>query len=146
MEVVRSVVRFEKKAARRIMPAPFAKRPPQLHPIDITDTDAHHIDNSPTMSALPRSIASRLLVPALRPTAPRAIAPAFRTYSTNEPIPHGHKTSTEDAPAVKLTSDSTQIREEGAAEGMRHQPDYNVAVDYRTSCVSPKPGLSHPCG
>ncbi|KAE8841928.1 hypothetical protein PTNB73_06297 [Pyrenophora teres f. teres] len=91
------------------------------------------------MSALPRSIASRLLAPSLRPLAPRAIAPAFRTYSTNEPIPHGHKTSTEDAPAVKLKSDSTQIREEGAAEGMRHKPDYNVAVDYRTSNFSPVP-------
>ncbi|KAA8611282.1 NAD P H-quinone oxidoreductase subunit I [Pyrenophora tritici-repentis] len=91
------------------------------------------------MSALPRSIASRLIAPSLRPLAPRAIAPAFRTYSTNEPVPHGHKTSTEDAPAVKLTSESTQIREEGATEGMRHQPDYNVAVDYRTSNFSPVP-------
>jgi len=87
------------------------------------------------MAALPRTIASRLLAPALRPSATSVIAPSFRTYATNEPTPHGHKTSSEDAPAVKLTSESTQIREENAAEGMRHQPDYNVAIDYRTSCV-----------
>jgi NADH dehydrogenase (ubiquinone) Fe-S protein 4 len=68
------------------------------------------------------------------------MAPSFRTYSTNEPTPHGHKVSTEDAPAVKLTSDSTQIREQGAAEGMRHKPDYNVAIDCRTSCVNVGPG------
>lgn len=87
------------------------------------------------MSALPRSIGSRLLAPALRPAAARAVAPSFRAYSTNEPTPHAHKTSPEDAPAVRLTSSSTQIRQESAAEGMRHQPDYNVATDYRVSCV-----------
>jgi NADH dehydrogenase (ubiquinone) Fe-S protein 4 len=93
------------------------------------------------MSALPRTIGSRFLAPALRPSATRAIAPTYRTYATNEPTPHGHKTTTEDAPAVKLNSDSTQIREESASEGMRHQPDYNVAVDYRTSCVILELGL-----
>ncbi|XPS99655.1 ndufs4 NADH dehydrogenase Fe-S protein subunit [Ascochyta lentis] len=91
------------------------------------------------MSALPRSIGSRLLAPALRPAATRSLAPAYRTYATNEETPHNHKTTPEDAPAVKLTSDSTQIRKEGAAEGMRHAPDYNVAVDYRTSNFSPVP-------
>jgi hypothetical protein len=89
-----------------------------------------------TMSAVSRSIGSRFLVPALRPSVTRAFAPAYRTYSTNEDIPHQHKTSSEDAPAVPLKSDSTQIRKENAAEGMRHAPDYNVAVDYRTSCVA----------
>ena len=87
------------------------------------------------MSALPRSIGSRLLAPALRPSATRSLAPAYRTYSTNEDTPHNHKTDSSDAPAVPLKSDSTQIRQESAAEGMRHAPDYNVAVDYRTSCV-----------
>ncbi|EOA87589.1 ndufs4 NADH dehydrogenase Fe-S protein subunit [Exserohilum turcicum] len=91
------------------------------------------------MSALPRSIGSRLLAPALRPAAARAVAPSFRAYSTNEPTPHAHKTSPEDAPAVRLTSSSTQIRQESAAEGMRHQPDYNVATDYRVSNFSPIP-------
>lgn len=88
------------------------------------------------MSALPRSIGSRLLASTLRPTPTRSLAPAYRAYATNEQDPHAHKTTTQDAPAVKLTSDSTQIRKESAAEGMRHAPDYNVAVDYRTSCVA----------
>jgi hypothetical protein len=87
-------------------------------------------NTAPAMSALPRSIGSRVLAPALRPSTARAVAPAYRAYSTP------NKTSSSEAPAVKLTSDSTQIREESAAEGMRHQPDYNVAIDYRTSCVS----------
>lgn len=88
------------------------------------------------MSALPRSIGSRLLAPALRPSATRSFAPAYRTYATNEETPHNHKTTTEDAPAVPLKSDSTQIRKESAAEGMRHSPDYNATIDYRTSCVA----------
>jgi NADH dehydrogenase (ubiquinone) Fe-S protein 4 len=84
------------------------------------------------MSALPRSIRAKLFAPALRPAPARAVAPYHRTYATNEPAP---QVNTEDAPAVPLKGDSTQIREESAAEGIRHQPDYNVAVDYRTSCV-----------
>lgn len=94
------------------------------------------------MSALHRSIGSRLLAPALRPAATRSFAPVYRTYSTNEDVPHQHKTTSEDAPAVPLKSDSTQIRQENAAEGMRHAPDYNVAVDYRTSCVGSPSGQS----
>ncbi|KAL5117930.1 ndufs4 NADH dehydrogenase Fe-S protein subunit [Pleosporales sp. CAS-2024a] len=93
------------------------------------------------MSALPRSLAAQLRpwALALRPSGARALAPQCRrAYSTMEPTPHQHRTTSDDAPAVRLTSDSTQIREEGAAEGMRHQPDYNVAVDYRTSHVSPQ--------
>jgi NADH dehydrogenase (ubiquinone) Fe-S protein 4 len=88
------------------------------------------------MSALPRTIGSRFLAPALRPSATRVIAPTYRTYATNEPTPHEHKVSPDDAPAVKLNSDSTQIREEGASAGMSRKPDYNVAVDYRSSCVT----------
>lgn len=104
--------------------------------IDITTTvDDPHDNTTAIMSALPRSIGSRLLAPALRPSATRSLAPAYRTYATNEDTPHNHKTSSNDAPAVPLKSDSTQIRKESAAEGMRHAPDYNVAVDYRTSCV-----------
>lgn len=85
------------------------------------------------MSALHRSIGFRLLAPALRPAAARSFAPVYRTYSTNEDTPHQHKTSPNDAPAVPLKSESTQIRQESAAEGMRHAPDYSAAVDYRTS-------------
>ncbi|KAF1362759.1 hypothetical protein EJ07DRAFT_106365 [Lizonia empirigonia] len=91
------------------------------------------------MSALPRSIGSRLLAPALRPSATRSFAPAYRTYATNEETPHNHKTTTEDAPTVPLKSESTQIRKESAAEGMRHSPDYNATIDYRTSNFSPIP-------
>lgn len=85
------------------------------------------------MSALQRSISSRLLPSALR-SAPRAVAPPqFRTFASKEaPI----KTSPEDAPTSKQTTESTQIREASAAEGIRHQPDYNVAIDYRTSYVA----------
>jgi len=83
------------------------------------------------MSALPRSIGSRLLPATLRPSAARAIAPRYRTYASKEAE---SKTDPSDAPAVNLT-ESSQIRQETAKEGIRHQPDYNVAVDYRTSYV-----------
>lgn len=86
------------------------------------------------MSALPRSIGSRLLPATLRPSAARAIAPRSRTYATKEAE---SKTGSDDAPAVNLT-ESTQIRQENAREAVRHQPDYNVAVDYRTSYVPTK--------
>jgi NADH dehydrogenase (ubiquinone) Fe-S protein 4 len=56
-------------------------------------------------------------------------------YATNESEPHHHKVTSDDAPAVKVNSDSTQIREESASAGMRHTLDYNVAVDYRSSYV-----------
>ncbi|KAL6710283.1 ndufs4 NADH dehydrogenase Fe-S protein subunit [Coniothyrium glycines] len=92
------------------------------------------------MSALPKSAGSRLLVPALRPSAARAIAPRYRSYvSTPSTTESERKTTSEDAPAVGLKSDSTQISEQNAAERMRHQPDYNVAIDYRTSNFSPIP-------
>ena len=94
------------------------------------------------MSALHRSIGSRLLAPALRPATARSFAPAYRTYSTNEDVPHQHKTTPEDAPAVPLKSESTQIRKETASQGTPHAPDYNVAVDYRTSCVAPNDSQS----
>lgn len=89
------------------------------------------------MSAVQRSIGSRLLSASLRPSATRAIAPKYRTYATssNEPEP---KTSSNEAPTTPLNSESVQDRQENAAEGMRHKPDYNVAVDYRTSYVSQK--------
>jgi len=110
-----------------------------LTSVDITTAVDEPLPNdfAATMSAVPRSIGARLLAPALRPSATRSLAPAYRTYATNEPTPHNHQTSSDDAPAVPLKSDSTQIRKESAAEGMRHAPDYNVAADYRTSCVHP---------
>lgn len=138
MEIVRSV-RLSRSKLRVLRPACSAKaRIPELeHPsTSPTLVNRPSSNTTTTMSALPRSIGSRLLAPTLRPSATRALAPAYRTYATNEPTPHNHKTTSEDAPAVPLKSDSTQIRKEGAAEGMRHAPDYNVAVDYRTSCVT----------
>jgi len=87
------------------------------------------------MSALPRSIGSRLLPAAVRPSATRVIAPKYRAFASNdastEPAP---KTSSSEAPNAPLT-ESAQDRQEGASEAMRHKPDYNVAVDYRTSYV-----------
>lgn len=123
-------------AAKAHSPASSEQRAASLpvHRITVA-VDALHSTTAAAMSALPRSIGSRLLAPALRPSATRSLAPAYRTYATNEPTPYQHKTSPDDAPAVPLKSDSTQIRKESAAEGMRHAPDYNVAVDYRTSCV-----------
>lgn len=101
--------------------------------IDLTNAPVCRLTyTTSTMSTLPRSIGSRILVTALRPSAARAIAPQSRTYSTKP------ESSIEDAPAVPLKSDSTQIREEGASAGMAHAPDYNVAVDYRTSCATPQ--------
>jgi hypothetical protein len=119
--------------------ASFCRRPPSTadpsfthHRRRIAATSTVGFPNTPpAMSALPRSIGSKVLAPALRPSAARALAPRYRAYATKETTP-------EDAPAVKVNSESTQIREESAAEGMRNKPDYNVAIDYRTSCVSPR--------
>jgi hypothetical protein len=145
MEIVRSV-RFEEESCKTESAGCCSPSTPRtFNLIDITNHYRRHIDNTTTMSAVSRTIGSRLLTPALRPSAARAIAPTYRTYSTNEPIPHEHKTSSDDSPAVKLNTESTQIREENAAEGMRHQPDYNVAVDYRTSCVTLHLGFNRAC-
>ncbi|KAF2273002.1 uncharacterized protein EI97DRAFT_461443 [Westerdykella ornata] len=86
------------------------------------------------MSALCRPISTRLQLAALRPSAARAIVPQHRNYARDV-----QETTPEDAPGPRATGDSTQIREQSAAEGMRHQPDYNVAIDYRTSNFSPIP-------
>ena len=84
------------------------------------------------------AVATGAALVSAQPLAARAFAPTYRTYATQPPTESKEvapKTSPEDSPAVNLRSESTQIREETAAEGIRHQPDYNVAVDYRTSCV-----------
>ena len=86
------------------------------------------------MSALQRSIGSRLLPATFRPSVTRAIAPKYRTYAdaSNEPAP---KANTNEAPNAPLDHSSVQDREQTAAQGMSHKPDYNVAIDYRTSYV-----------
>lgn len=87
------------------------------------------------MSALPRSVGSRLLPATLRPITFQAAAPRYRFY-TAESTP---KTTSADAPGAKA-AESTMIRTEGPEEGIvRHKPDYNVTVDYRTSTFSPVP-------
>jgi len=115
--------------------SPDGAKPRDLRAPSTVDITVAHICNHATMSILPRTIASRALAPAFRVSSLRAAVPSRRAYATNESEPHQHKVTPEDAPAVKLTTDSTQIREEGASSGMRHQPDYNVAIDYRSSCV-----------
>jgi NADH dehydrogenase (ubiquinone) Fe-S protein 4 len=73
---------------------------------------------------------------ALRPTVAKAAIPTYRTYSTESPTEPAPKTSEKDEPAgvgAPFSGDSKQIREEGAAQSMSRKPDYNVAVDYRTS-------------
>ncbi|CAI6332543.1 unnamed protein product [Periconia digitata] len=92
------------------------------------------------MSMLPRSIGSRLLLAGARSSPARSIVPTYRTYASQPASKEAEsKTDSSDAPAVNLT-ESTQIREQGPSEGnVRHQPDYNVAIDYRTSNFSPVP-------
>ncbi|PVH96030.1 putative NADH-ubiquinone oxidoreductase 18 kDa subunit [Periconia macrospinosa] len=92
------------------------------------------------MSMLPRSIGSRLLSAGARRSSARAILPNCRTYASQPASTESErKTDPSDAPAVTLT-ESSEIREQSPAEGsVRHKPDYNVAVDYRTSNFSPVP-------
>ncbi|KAF2103396.1 putative NADH-ubiquinone oxidoreductase 18 kDa subunit [Rhizodiscina lignyota] len=48
--------------------------------------------------------------------------------------------SSPNEPPAAQPGESQMIRQEGAAEARpRHEPDYNVAVDYRTSTFSPIP-------
>lgn len=72
---------------------------------------------------------------ALRPTASQR-APALARFQS------GSSTHTRGQPGLASTSEPPQgshsegamIRKEGAAEGQpNHNPDYNVATDYRTS-------------
>ncbi|KAB2579439.1 putative nadh-ubiquinone oxidoreductase 18 kda protein [Lasiodiplodia theobromae] len=84
-----------------------------------------------------RALNSRLLAAASRPVAQRACAPARRFYSANtEPTP---VTSPSDKPGAQA-GDSSVVSKEGPSEAMaKHNPDYNVVVDYRTSTFSPIP-------
>jgi len=87
----------------------------------------------PTMSLIHKSIGSRLIA-----TSARRSARPFTTRSrlhADEPTP---KASAADPPAGK-DGESSLIRKEGPSEGTAHAPDYNVAVDYRTSTFSPIP-------
>lgn len=78
-----------------------------------------------------RTLNSRLLAAASRPAVRRACTPTRRFYSDSaEPAP---KTSSSDKPGVKA-GDSSIVPQESATEAApKHNPDYNVTVDYRTS-------------
>ena len=109
-----------------------AVRPPEIPAasiIRLRSPQRLRLPTSPTMSAIQRSIRSRLLPTASRPTARPAAVPKH-WYYINEP---SRKASSKDAPTAK-PGDSAMIRQEGAAGGHpKHRPDYNVAIDYRTS-------------
>ncbi|KIV99579.1 uncharacterized protein PV09_08756 [Verruconis gallopava] len=81
------------------------------------------------MSLLHKSIGSRLLASSVR----RASVRAFSTSSSRMADPAA------EPPAER--PDSTQmVSKESAGQAQpRHQPDYDVAVDYRTSAYSPIP-------
>jgi NADH dehydrogenase (ubiquinone) Fe-S protein 4 len=89
------------------------------------------------MSALQRSIRSRLL-PAVSKAAPAQfqVPLGTRLYSDapfSNRTEQQTKTSAGDAPGP-TAHESEMISTEGASEGTpRHRPDYNVALDYRTS-------------
>ncbi|KAK7715795.1 ndufs4 NADH dehydrogenase Fe-S protein subunit [Botryosphaeria dothidea] len=89
-----------------------------------------------------RTLNSRLLAAASRPVARRASLAPRRFYSdsvqnTLEPAP---KTSSADKPGAKAGDPAAVITNEGPSESMtKHNPDYNVVVDYRTSTFSPIP-------
>ncbi|KAL1652145.1 ndufs4 NADH dehydrogenase Fe-S protein subunit [Diplodia intermedia] len=91
-----------------------------------------------------RALNSRLLAAASRPVAQRTCAPARRFYSTDiEPKP---STSSSDKPGVQA-GDASVVSKEGPSEAMaKHNPDYNVTVDYRTSRVmdGSEPGQAVP--
>ncbi|TKX21937.1 NADH-ubiquinone oxidoreductase 21 kDa subunit [Elsinoe australis] len=68
----------------------------------------------------------------------------WETKAHNPPASEGGQrdrphASTSEPPGYKA-GEAAMIRQEGPAEGAaRHTPDYNVAVDYRTSSFSPVP-------
>lgn len=83
-----------------------------------------------------RTLNSRLLAAASRPVARRACLTPRRFYSDSvpdslEPTP---KTSSADKPGAKAGDPSAVLTNEGPSESMaKHNPDYSVQVDYRTS-------------
>ncbi|KAK8219340.1 ndufs4 NADH dehydrogenase Fe-S protein subunit [Zalaria obscura] len=98
------------------------------------------------MPPLSRLTASRLLS-ASRPSVARS-APCLVRWETaghNPSMEAGGqegrpKSSSSEPPAKKVFDESGLVRQEGPSEGQpRHQLDYSVAVDYRTSAFSPIP-------
>jgi NADH dehydrogenase (ubiquinone) Fe-S protein 4 len=86
----------------------------------------------PIMSLLHKSIGSRLLASGAR-RLPRC-SPLLqnRAYADSTP------TASSDQPPGPKLGESELVRKEGPSEGLvRHQPDYEVATDYRTSYADP---------
>jgi len=80
------------------------------------------------MSFLQKSIGSRALSSSARLFPRQASLIHVRSYTDNATRP-------DEPPGPKL-SESSLVKQEGPAESMaRHQPDYDVAPDYRTSYV-----------
>jgi len=80
------------------------------------------------MSFLRKSIGSRALSSSTRRLPRPAPLIHGRTYADTAATP-------DKPPGTRLT-DSSLVEQEGPAESMaRHQPDYSVATDYRTSYV-----------
>lgn len=84
--------------------------------------------NHMIMSFLPKSIGSRVLSSSARRLPLQAPLIHGRTYADNAAI--------SDQPPGPRLGGSSLVKQEGPAESMvRHQPDYNVVTDYRTSYV-----------
>lgn len=82
----------------------------------------------PIMSLLHRSIGSRLIVSGASRFPRRSPLVQNRSYADSTPT-----ASPDQAPGPKL-GESEMVSKEGPSEGLvRHQPDYQVATDYRTS-------------
>ncbi|GIZ41494.1 hypothetical protein CKM354_000479700 [Cercospora kikuchii] len=89
--------------------------------------------------------AAMLRAAAVRPALSQR-APALARFQSSDSVAPNQQSrdnrpeSTDAAPAARASTSSVTIRQEGASEGQpRHQPDWNVAVDYRTSNFSPVP-------
>lgn len=99
-----------------------------LRPLNIDDISQSFF-TALTMSLIHKSIGSRLVATAVR----RSNARAFTTTPRFQDAAPEPKSSASDPPAETKDS-ASMIRKEGPAAGLaRHQPDYNAAVDYRSS-------------
>ncbi|KAK5121480.1 NADH:ubiquinone oxidoreductase 21kD subunit [Meristemomyces frigidus] len=94
------------------------------------------------MASLHR-VAANTLRASARPALSRR-TPALKRWESSASTEVPRSTSAEDAPGGRpgagQEGGQSLVRKEGASEGQpRHQPDYNVAADYRASTFSPIP-------
>ncbi|KAI5362971.1 putative NADH dehydrogenase ubiquinone Fe-S protein 4 [Septoria linicola] len=89
--------------------------------------------------------AAMLRATAVRPSMSQRVPALARFVSSDTVAPsqqsrNNQPESTDAAPAARASTSSVTVRQEGAAAGQpRHNPDWNVAADYRTSNFSPVP-------